>query len=97
MNMLEAVQPTGLGTWKVELELSEDATKTVALATLRAGRRTVQERGVARRSPADPNLPRVGEDIAVSRALSLLAHDLLSDAVSQLEIATHAPAGIRDA
>lgn len=84
-------------TWDIKCQLAEDESKTVAVATLRTGTRTLQAIGKARRSPADPNLPRVGEDLAVSRALSQLAHDLLSDAVGQLETLTHAPAGIPEA
>lgn len=83
-------------TWELEIRIEEDETRTVAIATLRAGPRTLQTRGLARRNPLDPTLPRVGEDLAVSRALSELAHTLLSDAVSQLEAATHAPSGIAD-
>ena len=81
--------------WSVDLRLEEDETRTIVIATLRGGQRRLQARGVARRNPVDPSLPRVGEDLAVSRALSLLAHDLLSDAITQLETVTHAPAGIR--
>ena len=80
--------------WNLDIRIEEDEIRTVAVATLRAGQRRLQTRGVARRNPSDPSLPRVGEDLAVSRALSELAHSLLSDAVSKLESATHAPAGI---
>jgi hypothetical protein len=84
------------GAWNLEISIEENDARTVATATLIAGRRKLQTRGTARRNPVDPRMPRVGEDLAVSRALSELAHNLISDAVSQLETATRAPAGIRD-
>ncbi|HXZ99450.1 MAG TPA: DUF1876 domain-containing protein [Candidatus Binatia bacterium] len=84
------------GRWSMELRLEEDDERTVAVAKLVTGDRTLHGRGTARRNPLDPSLPRVGEDLAVSRALSELAHELLSDAVAQLEGATHRPSGIRE-
>jgi hypothetical protein len=83
------------GNWWINLRFEEDGVRTVAVATLRAGERKLKARGSARRSPVDPDLPRVGEDLAASRALSRLAHELLSDAVARLEAVTREPAGIR--
>jgi hypothetical protein len=91
------VDPPDAETWSVEFRFEEEGAKTVAVATLTAGKRMLHTRGTARRSPRDPSRPRVGEDLAVSRALSQLAHDLVSDAVSQLEAATHAAARIPEA
>lgn len=76
------------------LRFEKDEARTKAFVTLRAGRRTLLANGTARRNPVDPDLPQVGEDLAVARALSKLAHELLSDAVSQLEAVTQSPAGI---
>ena len=45
--------------------------------------------GTARRNPADPDVTGIGEEIAVARALSDLAHMLLSTAVTELEDLTH--------
>jgi uncharacterized protein DUF1876 len=84
----------GEPTWTIDLRIEEDGVRTVAVATLRAGDRRLQGRGTARRNPLDPDLPRVGEDLAVSRALSHLAHELLSDAATNLEAATHTSSGI---
>jgi hypothetical protein len=86
---------TDTGNWWIRLRFTEDGVRTVAVASLREGERKLQARGSARRSPVDPDLPRVGEDLAASRALSRLAHELLSDAVTRLEAVTHEPAGIR--
>lgn len=84
----------GANGWAVAVRFTEDDDHTVALITLTAGTRTFTARGSARRNPIDPNVPRVGEDLATARALSQLSHELISDAVRQLEAATHAPAGI---
>ena len=92
----EHSEPTGTSRWQITCQLAEDDHKTVAVATLRTGSRVLQAVGSARRSPAAPNLPRVGEDLALARALSQLSHDLLTDAVGQLEAVTHGPAGVRE-
>ncbi len=46
-------------------------------------------RGKARRNPADPNVTEIGEEIAVARALSDLAHQLLNAAAARIETVTH--------
>ena len=50
--------------------------------------------GVARRNPDDREVMRIGEEIAAARALSDLAHQLLSDAAGQLEGITHERANL---
>ena len=97
MNEYDRPGESAGGTWGLEFRFEEEDQRTVAVATLSAGKRTLKARGTARRSPVDPNLPRVGEDLAVARALSQLAHDLVGDAAARLEAATHQPAGIREA
>jgi transcription elongation GreA/GreB family factor len=42
-------------------------------------------RGLARRNPDDQEVTQIGEEIAAARALSDLAHQLLSDAAGQIE------------
>jgi uncharacterized protein DUF1876 len=82
--------------WTVTIRFEEDGVRTAAHLTLKAANRELKARGTARRSPLDPSLPQVGEDLAVARALSHLAHELLGDATRQLEEATHRPSGIAD-
>jgi hypothetical protein len=41
--------------------------------------------GRARRSPSDPVIPHIGQEVAAARALSDLAHQLLSSAADELE------------
>jgi hypothetical protein len=45
--------------------------------------------GLARRHPDDQEVTQIGEEIAAARALSDLAHQLLSDAAGQIEGITH--------
>ena len=46
-------------------------------------------RGQARRNPADPIVTEIGEEIAVARARSDLAHKLLGTAATGVEAVTH--------
>lgn len=84
------------GNWTIDCRIEEDGVRTVAVLKLSVddGRR-LEARGSARRSPADPDVPRVGEDLAMARALSHLSHDLIHEAIERLEEVTHRPAGIR--
>ena len=41
--------------------------------------------GKARRNPADPDITRIGEELAAARALCDLAHQLLHSAATELE------------
>ena len=45
--------------------------------------------GLARRNPDDQEVTQIGEEIAAARALSDLAHQLLSGAAGQIEGITH--------
>nr|SBO96113.1 hypothetical protein BN4615_P5629 [Nonomuraea gerenzanensis] len=63
--------------WTVRIHLTEDGDDTTALAVLitRGGGR-VDGLGRARRHPADPSVPEVGDELAASRALADLAGKL---------------------
>jgi Domain of unknown function (DUF1876) len=71
--------------WTVEIIFSEDEDKTRADATLSGAVDCLEGWGRARRNPADPKLPAVGEEIAAARALSDLAHHLLEQAAHRIE------------
>lgn len=72
--------------WSVELTIREQDRLTVADARLSMNNSThVFGHGSARRNPSDPDVTKVGEQIAVARALSDLAHMLLSMAATELE------------
>jgi uncharacterized protein DUF1876 len=74
--------------WSVDIYITEDGTDTVARAVLSA--RDTQKltgTGRARRNPGDRDVPEIGDEYAVSRALADLAHrlgDAAGDDVAQL-------------
>ena len=45
-------------------------------------------RGSARRNPVDPQVPKIGDELAAARALSDLSHRLLEVAAEDIEQAT---------
>ncbi len=72
--------------WTIEVaieETPEGHTEATALLDIRGER--VGGWGRARRNPLDPLLPRVGEELAVARALSDLAHHLINAAADTIE------------
>lgn len=81
--------------WTVELAVEESADETEARALLVAGDRRIGGWGRARRNPSDPELPWVGEELAVSRALSDLAHKLLDEAAQAIEQHEGRPVHVR--
>lgn len=72
--------------WTVEIAIEETPEgHTEAKASLAVGERRFGGWGRARRNPADPELPRVGEELAVARAMSDLAHNLVEEAARSIE------------
>jgi Domain of unknown function (DUF1876) len=72
--------------WTVEIEIEETPEgHTEAKALLPVGTRRFGGWGRARRNPPDPETPRVGEELAVARALSDLAHNLIDEAAQAIE------------
>ena len=72
-------------TWRVDVSFSEDEDRTRADAILEFGGRRFHGWGQAKRSPGDPSVPVIGEELAASRALSELAHHLLDEAAKRIE------------
>lgn len=72
-------------TWTVEISIEETPEQTDAVATLRTGDAECVGRGRARRNPDDPNVPRIGEELATSRALADLSSMLLEESAKILE------------
>ena len=74
--------------WSVELYITEDGPDTVAHAVLLSGgQKRTTARGRARRNPADREVPEIGDELAVSRALTILAdrlHDVASRDIAEL-------------
>jgi hypothetical protein len=86
-------QPTK--TWRVDIYLYEDQAATSANAVLHSDvPAPLDVRGEARRSPADPDMPAVGDEVAAARALRHLADRLLEMASSDLSDAEGHPVSL---
>ena len=72
-------------TWTVDIRLEETPDQTDAHATLRMGDAECTASGRARRNPHDPNVPRIGEELATARALSELSGKLVEESARILE------------
>ena len=79
-------------TWTVRIDIGEHDGRTRAIAHLhtRDTERMVGM-GVARLNPVDPNVPEIGDEIAVARALSDLGHRLLDAAAEDVEQVARTP------
>lgn len=76
--------------WLVNLSVSDRDGLTEAQARLvMRGGADLNGHGKARRNPADENVTKIGEELAVARALSDLAHKLLHVASADVESVTH--------
>jgi hypothetical protein len=76
---------TGTRVWSIEVAFTEDDQRTRADAVLTVGDTTYHGWGRARRSPADPDVPKIGEEIAAARALSDLSGHLVHAAADAIE------------
>ncbi len=76
--------------WSVPLSVAELDGETQPEARLDMGAGShLSGHGRARRNPVDRNVTKIGEEIAVARALSDLAHRLLQVATTDIEAVTH--------
>jgi hypothetical protein len=72
-------------TWHVTLHLFEEDQHTRAEAVLRTDAGTeIRHEGSANRHPRDRDVPEIGDELAASRALNGLAHDLLEATVADV-------------
>ena len=73
-------------TWTVEIFIGEQDGKTHAEARLSSEKsaRQLTGEGTARLSPEDRDVPEIGDELAASRALSHLAHQLLDAAADDI-------------
>ncbi|MBY9074108.1 DUF1876 domain-containing protein [Nocardioides sp. WL0053] len=77
-------------TWHVDLFIGERDGLTHAEARLRPDETvTLTGTGTARLNPTDRDVPEIGDELAVARALSDLAHRLLHAAAEDIESLTH--------
>lgn len=83
--------------WTVGIFVDEhdDERRTRAEARLHtAGTTTLRAAGVARRHPADREIPEIGDELAVARALFDLAHQLMTAAAMDLADSGGRPAHV---
>jgi hypothetical protein len=80
--------------WHVEIQIDEQEHQTRAVARTHHREETglvgLVGVGLARLNPADPDMPEIGDELAVARALSDLSHQLLAAAAGDIE-QTHQP------
>jgi Domain of unknown function (DUF1876) len=82
--------------WNVEVHIGEEDSETYARAQVRTeDGAELRGEGTARCNPADPNVPKIGDEIAVARALSDLSHQLLHKAAAELEEVVRQPVDLR--
>jgi hypothetical protein len=72
-------------TWNAEILIEETPERTDATVTLRMGDCECIATGHARRNPDDPNVPRIGEELATARAFGDLSSKLVEEAAGILE------------
>jgi len=79
--------------WSVEIHIDEHESHTRAEARLHTADKThLVGIGLARLNPADRDVPEIGDELAASRALSDLAHQLLDAAANDIEGVALTPA-----
>ena len=71
--------------WRIEISFTEEDDRTRSDAILEFGDQRFHGFGQARRSPGDPQVPVIGEELAAARALSDLTHQLLHAAAERIE------------
>jgi hypothetical protein len=77
-------------TWNVEVLIGERDERTHAEARLvPQDQVTLTGVGTARLNPHDKDVPEIGDELAVARALADLAHHLLQAASEDIEALTH--------
>ena len=77
------------GRWRVEVDLTKDGHEAVATAELFVGDAIYEAHGHAQRESFSPT---VAEELAVARALSSLAHQLVDSASREVDQASRAVA-----
>jgi hypothetical protein len=88
----EEIAMDAVKTWTVQVDIDEHEDRTRAVARLRTGRDPLAGTGFARLNPADRNVPQIGDELAVARALSELSHLLLDVAARDIEQTSGVPA-----
>ncbi|MFD5497742.1 DUF1876 domain-containing protein [Streptomyces sp. NPDC001812] len=71
--------------WKARLYLFEEGGTTKARAVVDTGITVLTGHGTARRNPADPDVPEIGDELAAGRALQDLGRQLVDIAERDVE------------
>jgi hypothetical protein len=81
--------------WIIEVMVGENDGRTLATAELYddIGNHLVGT-GLARLNPADADVPEIGDEIAVGRALTDLGRRLLATAAADIEVMTNEPVSL---
>ncbi|HKE72486.1 MAG TPA: dsRBD fold-containing protein [Acidimicrobiales bacterium] len=79
---------------RIDVSLTEDADHCEAVARVGMRGREFTGWGRAQRNPTDPEVPVVGEELAVARALSEVSHQLVVAAADSLESALGRPVAL---
>nr|WP_028662141.1 DUF1876 domain-containing protein [Saccharomonospora iraqiensis] len=83
--------------WTMEIAVDEHDDRTRAEATLRTDSGSTRRgMGVARRNPRDADVPEIGDELAVARALADLSHQLIEATAEDIESVTHQPAHLAE-
>ncbi|CDO11021.1 DUF1876 domain-containing protein [Mycolicibacterium cosmeticum] len=75
--------------WAIGVCVDEHDDHTRATAWLVGDTRDLTGSGVARRNPVDRDVPAIGDELAVARALHDLAEKLLTATAGDIEDVTH--------
>ena len=81
--------------WRVGIAFTETEDRTRADAILEFGGQRFHGWGQAKRSPGDPSVPVIGEELAAARALSDLSHQLIQAAADRIESYEGRPVDLR--
>jgi len=79
----EVSSPIRLGS-HIDVTLIEDDHQCIATAKIVTTTGVMEGEGVARLKPGDAQVPRVGEELALGRALKMLSEQLLSTAAADI-------------
>jgi hypothetical protein len=82
--------------WAMSLLVDEHDHQTHARARLQTRDNTLETDGYARLNPRDADVPEIGEELAVARALAEMAHRLLELTAGDIEAITHQKAALRE-
>ncbi|MFC8712692.1 dsRBD fold-containing protein [Streptomyces sp. NPDC057197] len=82
---VDTSRPASVKEWRLNLYLSEHDPDTTARIVLDTGDNVLESCAEARRSPYDPEVPEIGDELAAGRALIALGRELMRAAAGDIE------------